>query len=330
MRSILFILGLALACPFVSGQILRDQFIYSSTTLGPWVEHHGDWSAPGHRAQPDATSTEQILVHPNATFVDGTIEAFVSYNVASSTTKRVAGVMLRVNGAATNTDMVALTLEDANDTGSFQRLVIREYNATTPGYAVVASAPLSSIRQATVRLTTAGNTVVALVDAERDGIYETRLMTTLSSILGAGHAALIGNGSVRIDNAEIYNATLLETDVAPDPVVGQPLTLPVVSAPNINYQAASAFDNRFGFALTGGKRVPINPDILFVTTAWNSLPTIFQNFRGVLDANGRSSITVELPDVPSLAGTVIYTTFVSYDPTGIVGISPEVRMEIRV
>jgi hypothetical protein len=65
--------------------------------------------------------------------------------------------------------------------------------------------------------------------------------------------------------------------------------------------------------------VPLVADNLFFTTAANNLPSIFQNFTGVLDASGSAQATFHIPNIPALVSVAVYGAFVTA-PGGPAGI----------
>ena len=67
--------------------------------------------------------------------------------------------------------------------------------------------------------------------------------------------------------------------------------------------------------------VPLVPDNLFLVTAANLLPGLFQNFQGVLNASGTGQANVVLPNIAALVGVQIDGCFVTYDVTGLRAIS---------
>jgi hypothetical protein len=68
-------------------------------------------------------------------------------------------------------------------------------------------------------------------------------------------------------------------------------------------------------AASGGLRpgVPINgqylnlrPDPMFLLSASNVLPTIFEKFQGYLDTGGGTTAYLNIPNIPALKGNRIY------------------------
>jgi len=59
-------------------------------------------------------------------------------------------------------------------------------------------------------------------------------------------------------------------------------------------------------------------------TVLSAPPGIFQNYAGVLDAQGQAKAAIKIPNLPSLKGIRIYTAFVTLQataPSGVANIS---------
>jgi beta-propeller repeat-containing protein len=72
------------------------------------------------------------------------------------------------------------------------------------------------------------------------------------------------------------------------------------------------------------RRVDLSPDGLLVVTAGNSWPSVFQNYRGVIDTKGQAQAAINIPTDNRLIGVRLYTAFVTFDaqaPSGIKSIS---------
>ena len=97
------------------------------------------------------------------------------------------------------------------------------------------------------------------------------------------------------------------------------------------YAFASALSANTGIPLPGGLRFPLDPDGLFFATASNLLPTIFQNYRGVLNIAGQTHLTIDVPNNPALVGLTLYTAGLTLNrntPTGIHLVSNVERIQI--
>jgi len=84
---------------------------------------------------------------------------------------------------------------------------------------------------------------------------------------------------------------------------------------------------RMGSSLGNGpipidtRTLGLSPDGLLLLSTTNALPTIFQNYAGVLDAKGNASAKLNIPNLPLLKGTRIYTAFVTLRATAPSGVS---------
>jgi len=88
--------------------------------------------------------------------------------------------------------------------------------------------------------------------------------------------------------------------------------------PNEVYLVRSAFSRSPGIPIPGGT-VPLTPDSLFFLSG--AVPQIFQNYGGVLDAQGRGAASVAIPNLP-LQGFAFYTSFVAVGTGGITAMNP--------
>jgi hypothetical protein len=95
----------------------------------------------------------------------------------------------------------------------------------------------------------------------------------------------------------------------------------------VKANSASTIQN-WGIAVGGGRKIPLWPDNLFVVTINNALPGIFKNFSGSLDASGDATLTIQIPNVGVLSGPVFYLAFITYDATGILEISQDMRTTV--
>jgi hypothetical protein len=78
------------------------------------------------------------------------------------------------------------------------------------------------------------------------------------------------------------------------------------------YLLAASFATTPGFKV-GSRTVPLNPDGLFLASL--SLTGIFQNFTGVLDAQGQAVAGIRIPAVNALRGTSFFVAGVVLDPS---------------
>jgi len=98
------------------------------------------------------------------------------------------------------------------------------------------------------------------------------------------------------------------------------------ATPGAAYLLRAAFGRSPGFLLPGVGNVPLNPDALFWLSG--AAPSIFQNFAGVLDANGVAKADVVLPNNPSLKGFHFYASGVSVNGSTVKIFNP-IRLEIE-
>lgn len=71
----------------------------------------------------------------------------------------------------------------------------------------------------------------------------------------------------------------------------------------------------------GPWKVPLAVDSLLLASTGGQLPTVFAAYPGKLDAGGKASANLNLPNLPLLKGVRLYTAFVTLDPNAPSGVS---------
>ena len=72
------------------------------------------------------------------------------------------------------------------------------------------------------------------------------------------------------------------------------------------------------------RQLGLSPDSILVASVSGFLPTVFQDYAGVLDAQGSAQAKLNIPNVPALTGVRLYTAFVTIlasAPSGVSSIS---------
>jgi len=93
------------------------------------------------------------------------------------------------------------------------------------------------------------------------------------------------------------------------------LTSPVDAGKS--YIMGASFGTKPGIPV-GSRTVPLAPDTLFFTSL--TTPSVFQDFSGVLNSNGRAVATLHIPALPGLQGLSLYVAGVIVDPHAPMGI----------
>lgn len=101
------------------------------------------------------------------------------------------------------------------------------------------------------------------------------------------------------------------------PSRGQPYPVLLTIPPEAgrSYLAGAAFGTLPGIPLGGGRRVPLNPDPLFVLS--QTVPAVFSGFQGTLNASGVAAMTVNIPASSALVGLRFFLAAVTYNSGGI-------------
>lgn len=109
-----------------------------------------------------------------------------------------------------------------------------------------------------------------------------------------------------------------------------PLNFIATNAPGKNYQAAASFTEGVVGIPFGTRYFPLAVDNLFGLSV--TVPQIFGNMRGVLNAQGLAAGQVAVPNIGALAGQKFSVAFVTADvsaPQGILDISGPLQMTIQ-
>jgi hypothetical protein len=145
--------------------------------------------------------------------------------------------------------------------------------------------------------------------APRYYAYGTGAYTTTTAT-GTGTAAF----RVRLTHADVTPSTL-------SPSIGTTVNLALDSYPDAggNYVTASSFGT--GPFMVGCWPVKLDVDSLFFITVNNLVPTVFQNYQGVLDATGQATAAVAIPNVNALVGIILSNAFAVVGPGGLTVVS---------
>ena len=128
------------------------------------------------------------------------------------------------------------------------------------------------------------------------------------------------NGNQAI-NGVYSNEGLLASTLTPLHGTTMTLSLNYPKAAGQPYLVTLTLSGMNGFALntitpTDSRRFDTNVD--FYPT--QNYPGIFQNFYGVLDANGHATATVNIPNNQNLIGLNLYFSAVTFDSTQLTGL----------
>ncbi len=107
-----------------------------------------------------------------------------------------------------------------------------------------------------------------------------------------------------------------------------PLSVTAVEDGGLNYQIAMSLTGITPGLPVDRRFIPLIFDPLVLITVNNVLPTVFQNFAGVLPAAGVSTAQLNIPNAAGLVGIKVSGAFVTYPggPAGIESISNPLRL----
>jgi hypothetical protein len=95
------------------------------------------------------------------------------------------------------------------------------------------------------------------------------------------------------------------------PSIGSAVTL-ALRAPTdggLPYQIGTSLGT--GPIPIGNRNLGLSLDVLLLVTVRGALPTVFQNFAGILDATGRGSAKIAIPNVSQLVGVRLHSAFLT-------------------
>jgi len=132
-----------------------------------------------------------------------------------------------------------------------------------------------------------------------------------------------GPSVIHSGNFEVFVARVTATGLEGrgDFRPGGSVTL-ALSAPGdafLPYQAASAFGT--GPIPIDSRFLRLSPDPLLLLSSGNMAPTVFVDYRGRLDGQGRAAARLEIPPVRALIGVTVHTAFLTLSPSAPSGVS---------
>lgn len=326
MRQVLCTVALlAATTSVVSGQVFVDPFNYpDGPSFGAWVEDKGNWNAVGNQAESEQVFAWQYCTIPTIPKTqDACVDCDVRYNTASSQALQFGGVALRMAGAATDTNLIMVKIQDNNSSGDFDSLWLYE----RPGGAT-SNTTWGVATSARVRLLAIDNDVMAFADTNNDGVFDVVLRRTVALTPAAGPVGIDGFGGALIDNFAFFDAVIMPLASNPTPTPGAKIDYKLRGVPSTAYQVATSLGNG-GIALPTGSTIPLSLDPIFFASISGTLPGVFQGYAGAMDANGDASASLLLPAVPQLVGITLYTAFVNMSGTTFISTSNEDQVTIQ-
>ncbi|MBN2492913.1 MAG: hypothetical protein JXQ29_18835 [Planctomycetes bacterium] len=154
-----------------------------------------------------------------------------------------------------------------------------------------------------------GGTVARAGAAPRYFVYGTGAYTGTTGTSGG-----LTGFKVRLTCADVTPSTL-------GPSIGTTVKLALDSYPDAGVSYVCASSLGAGPFMVGCWPVKLSVDGIFLITANNMLPALFQNYQGVLDASGQATAAVNIPNIPVLVGIGVYTAFAGVAPGGLTVVS---------
>jgi len=123
-----------------------------------------------------------------------------------------------------------------------------------------------------------------------------------------------------VSRVEVYVASAtLAGSGSGAPGTSLDFTLKSAADAGLPYQMGSAFGN--GPISIDSRKLELSPDDLLVLSTSGAVPSIFQDYAGLLDAQGEAKAKLNIPNIPALKGVRIYTAFVTLKATAPSGVS---------
>ncbi|MBN2491953.1 MAG: hypothetical protein JXQ29_13990 [Planctomycetes bacterium] len=119
-----------------------------------------------------------------------------------------------------------------------------------------------------------------------------------------------------------YSETVLALSGSPTPGGTVDLDLLSTADAGLGYQLGSSFGT--GPIPIDTRSLNLSLDALLVLSVGGNLPAVFQNYAGLLDAQGQAKAKLAIPNLPILKGVRIHTAFVTLlatAPSGVAHIS---------
>jgi len=325
MRSLFICLVLA---GVAGAQVYVDSFSYPDGTLVPgWTEKRGDWIVAAGRVHTQTASTWSYLTKDGYVLKDCVTEADVIYEGAGAVVQ-FGGTDCRHLGGPNDSNIVMCKIQNNGGVADFDRFFTYERVVGAVTFTDIIPGTLA----ARVRFKVAGTNCITQVDSDLNGTWDLTHTKTLTTNLLAGELGVNAfhfsplTRSSAVDNFALFDAVL---NTVGTPNVGATLGLSLQGQnPGSTYQVACSLSNAPGIPVDT-RNIPLTPDAFMLLSF--SLPTVFVQFTGTLDANASARALIVIPPIPMLAGFSFYAGFVTVNPaspSGIENISNDERITI--
>lgn len=316
---ILILLGSSL-----SAQILVEPFNYpNGPNIPGWTTVNGSWSINNGRLS--ATGSGWRYINRTGLTAKDCVMDAEFFLITSAT--QFGGLTARHPGGSSTTNLVMCKIQN-NSTPGPKTALNRCYIYEQPGGSVFKDIPNPRPTSAFCRMIILDKDTWMLIDADKDGIFEMTVgPKVLTSVFTSGLAGMNSYGPCEMDNFKFYNAVIINDPGNPTPRPGVALQFNLRGQPSFGYQAASSL-GRTGIPIGSGRMIPLDADPLFFLSVSGAVPTLFANYSYVLDPGGNGFVKVVLPNIPALVGITIFTAFITFDSTGINGVSNDHQVTI--
>lgn len=309
MRNTTF-LAVALSCSALTAQAYTETFSYPDGPVPPlWTQQSFTFAIQNQRLIPTGGRSFHYMTSSLFQNVkDCALDIDVYYPPTVSL--HYGGVCARHPGGPGENGLVMLKLQDNSSGGTYNSSWLYE----RPGTAQAIS-PLTATIAARVRMIVKGNLAWQLIDTDMDGIFDVTAVPkslVAATTLPQGLIGICGYNGAEMDNYKFFDGVLIQDQAGGPPAIGtnyrMTFTAPLVNNVATPWRWAMSF-GKTGIPLGDGRSVPLSLDPLFSVT-------LSIGFGGLLDAtNPDGTITLPIPNDPSLIGATIFTSAFTIDPS---------------
>ena len=155
-----------------------------------------------------------------------------------------------------------------------------------------------------------GRSVADVGDMNRDSFPE----------LAVGAPMADPGGLLDSGQATVYSIPTTYIAGSGNPGIGGTVTLDLLAPgdQSLPFQVGSSLGT--GPIVLGSRALGLSLDGLLAVSVDNAWPSMFQDYRGVIDGNARARAALHIPNLPALIGTRVHTAFVTLNPQAPFGI----------
>ena len=283
-----------------TAQVDYEPFTQLGTPIPGWTDHVAAWTVKDIgggdlRAESTGTASHSFLVRTNGVADMGVIEALLTGVTATCN----GGVVFRFDASA----VTGVRAYGASSGGmNMYKVLMIEAPGVTRQYISITNRTKNLL----CRLLVQGAEARAQFDEDPvDGKWDYELNLSGVAAGAKPYGVYAWHGSYA-DNVKFFDAAIFRRSTFGASNIGTavPMDLyaPTANAPYVLVPSMAPAM----IPLPNGWFIPITPDTL--SAAAPVLPSIFTGFAGTLDGQGMAQATLNIPNIPALAGIVVYVS----------------------